>query len=126
AILYFLLAGKAPFQGVSFEQTLLSVLSDEPRPPTQLRAAAPRDLETICLKCLSKEPGRRYASAAELAEDLARWSRHEPIRARPVPRLERACFWARRNPILATLSLALAGSLFAGLTLQQLALREAH
>ena len=81
--------------------TVLQVLSDEPVPPRRLNASIPRDLETICLKCLEKEPGRRYASAAALAADLRRFLTGEPIAARPVTRLERLAKWARRKPTLA-------------------------
>ena len=81
--------------------TLLQVLSDEPVPPRRLQPKAPRDLETICLKCLEKEPGRRYATAAELADDLGRFRRGEPVRARP-PSLGYVLgkwAWRRRTPL---------------------------
>jgi hypothetical protein len=81
----------------------MSVLSDEPMPPSRLGMKVPADLETICLKCLSKEPSRRYASAEELADDLRRFQAGEPIRARPVSRVERAVKWAKRRPALAGL-----------------------
>ncbi len=126
AILYFLLTGQPPFRADSLEQTIVSVLTREPAPPAQINDAVPRDLETICLKCLSKEPGRRYASAADLAADLTRWSRREPIQARPVSPPERVWLWARRNPGLAALSAALVVTLLAGTVLQELALRQAR
>jgi formylglycine-generating enzyme required for sulfatase activity len=102
ALLYECLAGRPPFEGPQ-HQVLLSVLGDEPVPPSRRGANVPADLETICLKCLSKEPARRYASAEELANDLRRFQAGEPIQARPVGRLERVRKWARRRPALAAL-----------------------
>ncbi len=103
AILYQCLTGRPPFQGTSAVATLDMVRSQEPVAPHLLRAGVPADLETICLKCLRKEPEKRYASAEELANDLRRWHRGEPIRARPVPQWERLLLWARRRPALAAL-----------------------
>jgi tRNA A-37 threonylcarbamoyl transferase component Bud32 len=97
-ILYELLTGELPFRGPS-QTLLLQVVSEEPRAPSSLNERVPRDLETICLKCLRKEPGQRYATAAALAADLRRWLAGEPIRARRVGWGERLWLWAKRNPV---------------------------
>jgi tetratricopeptide (TPR) repeat protein len=103
AILYELLTGRPPFTGASVWDTLEQMVALDPVPPSRLHSKVPRDLEIICLKCLEKEPGRRYASAADLAEDLRRFLAGEPIGARPSPTWERAWKWTRRHPALATL-----------------------
>ena len=93
------------------------MVADEPVPPARLSPRVPRDLETICLKCLSKEPHRRYASAAALAEDLRRFLRREPIAARPAGPLERLARWARRHPaavVLVVGALVVAATLLGG------------
>ena len=90
AILYALLAGKAPFAGESVVETLDAVRTRPPEPPSRLNPQVPRDLEVICLKCLEKDPARRYATAGDLAEDLGRYLAGEPIAARPVGRVMRA------------------------------------
>ncbi len=98
AILYKCLTGQSPFQGKTTRETLRQVIQDDPLSPRKLRQDVPRDLETICLKCLNKEADQRYPSALELAEDLARFSRNEPIQARPIGFLERTTKWVRRSP----------------------------
>src|SRR5205085_12161502 len=113
AVFYELLTGQPPFTGASPLETVLAVLDQEPEPPRSVAPAVPRDLETIALKCLRKEPGQRYESAAALAEDLERWLRGEPILARPVGSLERAVLWARRRPALATLAATTPAALIA-------------
>jgi tetratricopeptide (TPR) repeat protein len=114
AVLYDLLTGRPPFRSDTALATLHQVLSDDPVPPVRLNSGVPRDLETVCLRCLRKDPKRRYASAAELADDLRRFLDGEPIRARRVGPGERAVKWTRRRPAAAGL-VALAALTAAGL-----------
>jgi tetratricopeptide (TPR) repeat protein/tRNA A-37 threonylcarbamoyl transferase component Bud32 len=104
AVLYALLAGRPPFRGDSALETLAHVKDDAIEPPSRHGRRIDRDLETICLKCLEKEPARRYGSAEAVAEDLDRWLAGEPIQARPAGHLERAWRWCRRNPAVAALT----------------------
>ena len=121
ATLYSLLTGRPPFQAASVIETLDLVRTREPAPPRTLVPGLPRDLETIALTCLRKDPRRRYASAGALADDLKRWLDGFPIQARPVSKLEHAGRWCRRRPavasLLAVLALTVASSLVGLLTL---------
>jgi tetratricopeptide (TPR) repeat protein len=107
AILYELLVGRPPFRAATVLETLEQAKTAEPVPPTRLQPKIPRDLETVCLTCLQKEPARRYISADLLAEDLRRFGAGESIRARPVGPIERAWRWCLREPALAALAAAL-------------------
>jgi WD40 repeat protein/tRNA A-37 threonylcarbamoyl transferase component Bud32 len=116
AILYELLTGRSPFGGATVADTLVQVQLSEPVPPSRLIARLPRDLETICLKCLEKHPRQRYGKAADVAEDLGRFLEGRTITARPVGALARGWRWCRRNRAVA----ALAASVFALLVLAAL------
>lgn len=105
AVLYRLLAGKTPFEGSSPVESLQLVVSGVPVPIRRLRPSCPRDLDTICLKCLEKSPANRYQTAADLADDLHRFLRGEPIAARAATPLEQLVSWARRNPLPTTIAL---------------------
>jgi WD40 repeat protein len=102
-LLYELLTGRPPFQAATPLDTVLLVLSEDPLPPGRLRPKLPRDLDTVCLKCLEKEPRRRYPTAEALAEDLRRYLACEPVQARPAAAWERGLKWVRRRPAVAAL-----------------------
>ncbi len=103
-ILYELLTGRLPFDSKQLENLLVDILQREPGLPRNIGKSIPKDLETICLKCLAKEPVRRYPTCQHLADELDHWLRGEPIAARPVGPLERSWRWARRRPAVAALS----------------------
>jgi WD40 repeat protein/tRNA A-37 threonylcarbamoyl transferase component Bud32 len=111
-LLYELICGELPFRG-SKMMILHQVLHEEPRSPRKHKDRIPRDLETVCLKAMAKSPGRRYATARELSDDLRRFLAGEPVQARPVGQAERLWRWCRRNPVVAGLTLAMATLLVA-------------
>ncbi len=112
-MLYEMLTGERPFRGV-MRMILFQALNEEPVPPRRLNDRIPRDLETICLKAMSKEPALRYATAGELADDLRRWIDGLPVQARPIGLLGRVWRWSRRNPKLAAANAIVAAILLAG------------
>ncbi|MBX7106067.1 MAG: serine/threonine protein kinase [Gemmataceae bacterium] len=114
AVLYELLTSRPPLRGETDVETLQLVTTTEPIAPRQLRPKLPRDLETVCLKCLEKDPGRRYASAGDLRDDLQRYLAGVPVLARPVTPVGRVVRWCRRKPLVAGLSAALAFAVIAG------------
>lgn len=114
AILYQLLTGRTPYDAASAGQVLTQILTQPPPAPRQREKDIPRDLEVITLKAIARDPARRYASAAALADDLQRWLDGRPITARPVGPTERAWHWVRRNPVPASLTFLLLASLSAG------------
>jgi tetratricopeptide (TPR) repeat protein len=128
AILYECLTGRPPFKAAGVLETLEQVRSREPVPPSRLQPGVPRDLQTVCLKCLEKDPARRYASGLDLADDLRRFLEGRPVLARPASPVRRLAKWARRQPVPAALAAACAlllGALVAGALLYQSGLRAA-
>ncbi len=126
AMLYCLLTGRPPFQAANPLDTLLQVMTTEPVPPRQLNPQVPKDLETICVKCLQKDPSRRYESATALAADLGRYHRGEPIHARSISRSERTWRWCKRNPVVASLTAAVALVLVLGTAISSYFALHAH
>jgi eukaryotic-like serine/threonine-protein kinase len=114
AILYALLTGRAPFAERSFHQTIARLQSEPPEPPSRISRAVPRPLELICLKCLEKEPARRYASAQAVAQDLNRYLAGEPLEAKPVSKSARLWLWVRRHPTQSALAGALVFAMLSG------------
>jgi formylglycine-generating enzyme required for sulfatase activity len=126
AILYACLTSRPPFQGKTTVETLDQVRMHDPVPPSHWQNSVSLDLETICLKCLRKEPEKRYASAGELADDLVRYQQGEPIQARPVGRVERAVKWVKRNPALTGAVLGVLLALVVGTTVSYLKYLDAE
>jgi hypothetical protein len=130
AILYQMLTGRPPFVGMSAMEVVRQAVEEEPLSPRRLQSSVPADLETICLKCLHKQPAQRYASAAALADDLGRFLAGEPILARPIGRWQRLAKWARRRPaaagLIATSGLALLVALAAGVWFTERLAAELH
>ncbi|WP_175517140.1 serine/threonine protein kinase [Planctomicrobium piriforme] len=114
ATLYCLLTGRPPFQAANKLDTLLQVVEQSPVPPRQFNPRIPVDLETICLKCLEKSPAQRYPTAAEMADELGRFLRGEPIQARPLSYVHRCGRWCQRNPVVSGLAATLMTSLLIG------------
>lgn len=126
-VLYFLLTGNPPFVGETPLETIQQVIATEPRNPTTINSDVDQDLATIVLKCLQKAPEKRYASAQDVANDLSRWLRREPILARPITSLERTSKWIRRNPVISgllTVTAMVLTSAIAGGVLYQTQLNE--
>ncbi len=126
AVLYELLTGGPPFRGAGALEVLRQAVEEEPKRPRALNSAVPRDLETVCLKCLAKDPARRYPTAQALADDLEAYLRGEPVRARPVGGLERLWRWCRRRPATAALAGALLAAVAAGLVVAAVLWRQAE
>src|SRR5207249_7449412 len=101
ALLYHLITGRAPFAAGSVAETVQQALHDDPLSPRALNPSVPADLETVCLKCLEKEPARRYPTAKELADDLGRFLKNKPVHARPIGPAGKVWRWCRRKPALA-------------------------
>jgi tetratricopeptide (TPR) repeat protein/tRNA A-37 threonylcarbamoyl transferase component Bud32 len=114
AVIYHLLTSRPPFLAGTIADTLQQVMDTEPVPPRRLNPTVPRDLETICLKCLDKDPVRRYSTAKGLAEDLGRFLRGEPILAQPISTVGRTTKWVRRNPLITSLGTGVVIALLAG------------
>lgn len=124
-ILFELLTGELPFRGQP-QMLIAQILQDDPPSPRRFNSRVPRDLETICLKCLEKEPARRYTTARQLADDLQRFLQGAPIEARPVSQLERAWRWCRRSPRIASFTSAIVLILLAGIAASLFAAMDAY
>ena len=126
ALLYHLLTGRPPFTAATTTATLTQVLHAKPLPPRRLNPAVPAGLETICLKCLAKDPGQRYPTASALAADLGAFLEHRPLQARPVTRPVRLAYWCRREPALAAMAASLGLAILLGLAISMQQARRAR
>ncbi len=124
ALLYWTLTGRPPFEGDSQLEVLRQIDREEPRQPSTRMSEVPRDLDVVCMKCLRLDPSQRYGSALELAQDLERWLRGDPVQARHLTLLEQGLNWGKRSPVVASLSITLVIACAAFVVFQGLSRKE--